>query len=1165
MGNEMGNNNTSAIKEEDNISEAERKTFQEDTSELANGVSQDIHAGNDKEENQNIPTSIAKDVMEKASSGITNELGPDTWQEDGHSEDVKGKTQTIATDEAKDDDTHEKAIWFASNHTTSMLENDSMEGDTHAVDVNMENQMLPTAEAEDIQEKAEGVVSEDAATELGKFGLQEDSHACDKNMENQMLPTAEAEGVQAKASGVVSEDATTELGKVTLQEDSHADDVKDKMDMIPTDEARDVQEKAAGVISEDATAEIERVTLQEDSQVDGVKEKMEMVPTDEAKDVQEEASVLNPNNTASIFENDLLGEDTSKSDMNVENKMHPASEFEDVQEKATGMASDCTRISFENDLLKRDNHENDGIVDHQKHQTVEGKDDHVAARLDFDDKTSEFEDKLQEDKQDGNVVIPVDIGIDDEGTTTISVSDDPLNLTSSFEGAGDEITEVRQSEKSPNAGLVEAEDENSESLSKSSLEGTEEHEKQEESCLIEHLVVTYNHHLDNEPSIQQGDEITEVSQPEKSPNAGPVEAEDGNSENLSSSSLEGTEEYEKQEESCLREHQLVAYNHHLNNEPSIQHDEEETTVLMMNDVNMSNNIHIQESSSVHSDHDEAVNFLSEQSFLGTESVLEENLLDTNSHCQQIKDDGLEKEMESHDKLDGKDGNEFGSCLIDSSGATPDSSSIDNNTNGISLSKVNYATEDSLNSFIESFLEDNPLNLDHEENCKVLYEESILRRRGSTKENSHDYKPGQCMKDSLEEYKSGMVYTCDMARGSNGDCNGGRNILHDSDVSRLVTNDQSEEPKVTENGVPYEAYVNNSSKASEESGGASGEKHSVVSEAKRISLVPGLTVADCRHEEGENYKNKIEETNEKPEASHVMVNTYEETEMSDQCNSDLVAINKEESFPLQNNSSLLHICDCHQDNVKQTKSFTATSMPKSDWKQTNESNTFDSSKLTVPSVDLVGNKSLEEEGEECPQHTEEASSEATELTISTATKSIGPCSNNYIFANGGYETRDSVSRLSTESNPDHPNISCQIQKSPSFNLNLRKEARPQESDQTPLLQHDKSENESLSKQTGLNLMKSMPHDEYEQCMLHSEEMPVEEKIVTMERSYSKKSKAPFIALLKEEEETHLLDTPQIQDNHVGTKNAVSSTSPKRKEKRKPRSSFFSSCMCCATVP
>ncbi|RDY01185.1 hypothetical protein CR513_15529, partial [Mucuna pruriens] len=156
MGNEMGNDNTSAIKEEHNISEAE-KSFQEDTSELANGVSQEIHEESAKEENGNLPTSIAKDVMvmeetSKASNDITNELGEDTWQED-------------------DEDTPEKAVWFAYNHTTSMLENDSMEGDTHACGGNMEDQVLPTAEAEGVQEKAAEVVSEDATTELGKVTL----------------------------------------------------------------------------------------------------------------------------------------------------------------------------------------------------------------------------------------------------------------------------------------------------------------------------------------------------------------------------------------------------------------------------------------------------------------------------------------------------------------------------------------------------------------------------------------------------------------------------------------------------------------------------------------------------------------------------------------------------------------------------------------------------------------------------------------------------------------------------------------------------------------------------------------------------------------------------------------------------------------------------------
>lgn len=56
--------------------------------------------------------------------------------------------------------------------------------------------------------------------------------------------------------------------------------------------------------------------------------------------------------------------------------------------------------------------------------------------MDFDDKTSEFEDKPQEDKQDENEVNPIANGIDVQGKTTILGPDDPLNLTNALEGAG---------------------------------------------------------------------------------------------------------------------------------------------------------------------------------------------------------------------------------------------------------------------------------------------------------------------------------------------------------------------------------------------------------------------------------------------------------------------------------------------------------------------------------------------------------------------------------------------------------------------------------------------------------------------------------------------------------------------------------------------------------
>jgi hypothetical protein len=196
-----------------------------------------------------------------------------------------------------------------------------------------------------------------------------------------------------------------------------------------------------------------------------------------------------------------------------------------------------------------------------------------------------------------------------------------------------------------------------------------------------------------------------------------------------------------------------------------------------------------------------------------------------------------------------------------------------------------------------------------------------------------------------------------------------------------------------------------------------------------------------------------------------------------------------------------------------------------------------------------------EREDYSQHAE---AEATSLIVEEPITSIELNSNNSLFANSDYEARDSVTRLSTESNSDNPNITCQMQKSPSFNLNLRVEAKREESDQIPLL-HE-SANDSLSNKASENHSNSMPHDEYDH---------IEEKIVTMERSYSEVSKSSFIGFLKEEEEAHLLVMEQTQDNNIGSKIEVkevsSSTSPKGKDKRNFRSFFFTNCICCATVP
>ncbi|KAK7243138.1 hypothetical protein RIF29_37925 [Crotalaria pallida] len=970
----MGNNNTAAVKE-DNTSEAEKKTLLKDTSELANDISQDVDAGDVKEENRPIRASIAKDVMEKAaeaSNDAKNEPDKDTWQEDNH-----GKIQMISTGDSKD--IEENVTLFAPKNTTIMH---SLEGDTQASDESMENETNATSESEHVQEKR--------------------------------VPLA-------------SDCSAIEHGKVTLQDDTYADDVKEHIHMIPTAEEKDVQEKATRLTS---------------------------------------------NDTASMVENDSLEGDSNAGDVNMENQIHPAAEAEDedVHEKPAGLASEYYSISsLETDSLKEDAHADDVNGD----PTAEGTDDQeIASELGFNDQTKE----RQENKHDADVVIPL-------------AFDDPLNLRDSFGG-------------------------------------TEHH-------------------------------ITEAIRPKKFTNAGPIEVDDENHESLSSYSSEGIEEFENKTESSLR---MTANNHHLDDDSSIKQDNEETTVLTLNAVDVSKDSELQESTIVHSDHDELVHVLFDQSHQGSESLIKDNFIDTNSHVEQING-VLEKEMESQEKMlcaeesASTDRNELESGFIQTSGITSYSPSVGNNSNGNILTELNYITEDSLISLPESsFVMDNPLKSDHEE--KVLCE-------GSTME-SYNSNLDHCKEETLEEFEAGngMVNAYVATIESSGDYNGESNTILDSDVSWIANTDQVEETKVTENGK-FDACVNNC-EASDETNFVfvSEQKHSVVSEAEFVCLIAGSNVVDCRNENEDNYKFKMEETNEKLEASYANVETSEGTEMSEQYNSDLVTINQEKSFTLQQNScSSLHIYDCHQGYVKHEKSFTANSMLDSDWKQTND--TIDSSKLTVPSLYLVDDEAFERELEIYPRHIEATSLKGKELTTSTATVSSEVlCSNNSMFDSGGYEPRDSVTRLSTESEYIDPNISSKMQKSPSFNLNLRTEARTtEESDQATLLYQDKLANERMSNQASLTV-----DAEYGQCMLQNEEMPVEEKIVTMERSSSEKFKAPFLGLFKEEE-AHLLVKQQTQDSHSGTKKdlkGVSSTPPKGKEMRKPRSSFFSSCMCCATV-
>ncbi|KAL4311914.1 hypothetical protein GQ457_01G032180 [Hibiscus cannabinus] len=180
------------------------------------------------------------------------------------------------------------------------------------------------------------------------------------------------------------------------------------------------------------------------------------------------------------------------------------------------------------------------------------------------------------------------------------------------------------------------------------------------------------------------------------------------------------------------------------------------------------------------------------------------------------------------------------------------------------------------------------------------------------------------------------------------------------------------------------------------------------------------------------------------------------------------------------------------------------------------------------------------------------------------------------ANGDHgNQRESVGRLSMESNPD----STTMPKSPSFDLDLRIDARAEESDQTPLLYQDKTTIDSFSSQPDVtDHEKPVADTENGETPSLYDSMAAQENGVTLERSDSEKSKTPFLGFLKEDEEAdnnNMIMKPMKQDDQSTTKEttaskdsvsvkAVTSGTTKGKVKRKPRASLFGTCMCCATV-
>lgn len=168
-----------------------------------------------------------------------------------------------------------------------------------------------------------------------------------------------------------------------------------------------------------------------------------------------------------------------------------------------------------------------------------------------------------------------------------------------------------------------------------------------------------------------------------------------------------------------------------------------------------------------------------------------------------------------------------------------------------------------------------------------------------------------------------------------------------------------------------------------------------------------------------------------------------------------------------------------------------------------------------------------------------------------------------------KTQESSAKLNIESNPSNQQ---QRSKSPSFDFGLQIDTRSEDSDQTPLLHHDKTAARSFSGFSNVRFQNRIIQTDYGRNSLDFEPVSVEEKTIRMERSDSDISRASFMNLLKKDQKKgNDQFFPQNQESPVANRNSdelsteeIALNSPKESGKRKNRPSLFTSCICCTAV-
>lgn len=448
-----------------------------------------------------------------------------------------------------------------------------------------------------------------------------------------------------------------------------------------------------------------------------------------------------------------------------------------------------------------------------------------------------------------------------------------------------------------------------------------------------------------------------------------------------------------------------------------------------------------------------------------------------------------------------------------------------------------------------------------DDCIVLAAETAL---AETESEPVENKPSDCLIHSCDESVKESKIDSEKLSQSESLMIGTEGENNQEGVEDFIccggNKDSIEEAKVAKNGGLVDEHSNDQNAASVEHSEDTQKEVEMVPDSGTVSTDSALV--DCKREEASEEGQVFEEAEDKTKTSYGNENSKDARENGEQC---IPPVEQEEVSLTKAPLSLFQPQDNQQNNEMQSENIQNGNDSIPELKPeingeflVTEGSPFDSKKSMAETLTPVAESAIEKPNQDISQHTAE-----TMMAPAEANAQV----NNVSDQNA--DAQESLGRLSTESNSNNSNTQAQIQKSPSFDLDLRIEARTEESDRTPLLYHDKTATEDFSGEQDVSLGSPIARA---QDKLQCHAMPVEEKVVRMERSDSDKLKTPFLGFLKEEGEAPIIVTPQVHGNNAAAKRADKESSnlhakevtANSKEKRKPRSSLFTTCMCCTTV-